>query len=35
MIATLGYYRSQTLAPTDPRDVTVIPSLSMKHTAWK
>lgn len=34
MIGTLGYYRAQKLSPTDPRQVEVIPSLSMTKTAW-
>lgn len=34
MIGVLGYYRAQKLPPTDPRDVEVIPSLSMTKTAW-
>jgi len=35
MIATLGYYFAQGNAPTDPRELKVIPSLSMTQTAWK
>lgn len=34
MIATLGYFRAQTLPPTDPLDVEVLPSISMTRTAW-
>lgn len=34
MIATLGYYHAQKLAPTDPRQVTVRPVLSMTETPW-
>lgn len=34
MIATLGYYAAQSLSPTDPRTLDVIPSLSMRQTAW-
>ncbi len=34
MIATLGYYMSQTVAPTDPYSLEVVPSLSMTKTAW-
>ena len=34
MIATLGYYYAQKQAPTDPFEVEVIPSLSMKNTVW-
>lgn len=34
MIATLGYYEAQKLQPVDPRSLEVIPSLSMRHTAW-
>ena len=34
MIATLGYYVAQRLAPTSPQDLEVIPSLSMTKTAW-
>ena len=34
MIATLGYYQAQTKPATDPRDLEVIPSLSMSQTAW-
>lgn len=34
MIATLGYYQAQIVAPTDPRDLEVIPSLSMATTTW-
>ena len=34
MIATLGYYYAQGNAPVDPRDMDVVPSLSMTKTAW-
>ena len=34
MIATLGYYRAQKLAPADPYTLEVVPSLSMTKTAW-
>lgn len=34
MIATLGYYMSQHVTPTDPRHLDVIPSISMTKTAW-
>jgi len=34
MIAALGYYMHQSLPPTDPRQLEVIPSLSMTKTAW-
>lgn len=34
MIATLGYYYSQKNNPTEPRDLDVIPSLSMTKTTW-
>lgn len=34
MIATLGYYMSQHVQPTDPRHLDVIPSISMTKTAW-
>ena len=34
MIATLGYYKTQILPPTDPRRLDVIPSISMTKTAW-
>jgi len=34
MIATLGYYQSLALPPTDPRKLQAIPSLSMNDTAW-
>lgn len=34
MIATLGYYYAQGNDPTDPRDLEVVPSLSMTKTAW-
>lgn len=35
MIASLGYYAAQVLSPTDPRTLDVIPSLSMRSTAWQ
>ena len=34
MIACLGYYVALEKVPTDPRDLEVIPSLSMTKTAW-
>lgn len=34
MIATLGYFHALKLAPTDPYDVEVMPSISMAKTAW-
>jgi N6-L-threonylcarbamoyladenine synthase len=34
MIASLGYYYAQANQPTDPRDLEIIPSLSMTKTAW-
>ncbi|HEY0964898.1 MAG TPA: tRNA (adenosine(37)-N6)-threonylcarbamoyltransferase complex transferase subunit TsaD [Candidatus Saccharimonadales bacterium] len=34
MIATLAYYQSQVVEPTDPHTLHAVPSLSMKHTAW-
>lgn len=34
MIASLGYYYAQANEPTDPRDLEVVPSLSMTKTAW-
>jgi N6-L-threonylcarbamoyladenine synthase len=34
MIATLGYYRAQRLAPSDPYSVEVMPSLSMTNSTW-
>ncbi len=34
MIATLGYYYAQKNVPIDPYSLEVIPSLSMKKTAW-
>lgn len=34
MIATLGYYYAQKKDPVDPRELEVIPSLSMTKTAW-
>jgi N6-L-threonylcarbamoyladenine synthase len=34
MIAALAYYMAQKLPATDPRDLEVIPSLSMTQTAW-
>jgi N6-L-threonylcarbamoyladenine synthase len=35
MIATLGYYYAQRNDPVSPRNVKVIPSLSMTKTAWR
>lgn len=34
MIATLGYYMAQKVAPSDPYNLEVQPSLSMTKTAW-
>jgi len=34
MIATLGYFYAQKVAPTDPYNLDVIPSLSMTKTTW-
>jgi N6-L-threonylcarbamoyladenine synthase len=34
MIASLGYFYAQAHTPTNPRDLEVIPSLSMTKTAW-
>ncbi|RYF28556.1 MAG: tRNA (adenosine(37)-N6)-threonylcarbamoyltransferase complex transferase subunit TsaD [Chloroflexi bacterium] len=34
MIGALAYYYAQQVAPTDPLDIEVIPSLSMTKTAW-
>ncbi len=34
MIASLGYYYAQKNQPTDPRDLEIVPSLSMTKTAW-
>lgn len=34
MIASLAYYYAQANPPTDPRDLEIIPSLSMTKTAW-
>lgn len=34
MIATLGYFQAQVAQPTTPSDVSVVPSLSMRKTAW-
>jgi N6-L-threonylcarbamoyladenine synthase len=34
MIASLGYFYAQKNKPTDPRDLEVVPSLSMTKTAW-
>lgn len=34
MIATLGYYYAQKNDPINPRDLEVVPSLSMTKTAW-
>lgn len=35
MIAALGYYRAQRVAPTDPYDLEVVPSLSMRDSVWQ
>ena len=35
MIATLAYYVSQHVSPTDPLELEVVPSLSMTKTAWR
>lgn len=35
MIATLGYYYAQQKQPTSPLELEVMPSLSMRQTAWK
>ena len=34
MIATLGYYYSQSVAPADPYELEVSPSISMSKTVW-
>ena len=34
MVASLGYFKSKKIAPTDPRDVDVNPSVSMAQTNW-
>lgn len=34
MIASLGFFYAEANAPTDPRDLEVVPSLSMTKTAW-
>jgi N6-L-threonylcarbamoyladenine synthase len=34
MIAALGYYQAQVVAPTPVDEVTVRPSLSMRDTVW-
>lgn len=34
MIGALGYYYAQKRAPVDPRELQVVPSLSMTKTAW-
>ena len=34
MIATLGYFYAQSLAPADPYSLEVVPSISMTKTAW-
>jgi N6-L-threonylcarbamoyladenine synthase len=34
MIAALGYYVAQKVPATDPRQVEVLPSISMTKTAW-
>lgn len=35
MIATLGYFYAQEMAPTSPLDLEVVPSLSMTKTSWQ
>lgn len=35
MIATLAYYVSQHVSPTEPLELEVVPSLSMTKTAWR
>ncbi len=35
MIASLGYFVSQAIPPSDPYTVQVVPSLSMRDTPWK
>lgn len=34
MVASLGYYKAQKIAPTDPHHLDVMPSISMSKTAW-
>lgn len=34
MIASLGYFYAQANEPTDPRNLEIVPSLSMTKTAW-
>lgn len=34
MVASLGYFKATKIAPTDPRHVDVIPSISMDKTVW-
>lgn len=34
MVASLGYFKAQKVAPTDPRHLEVIPSISMDQTVW-
>ena len=34
MVASLGYFVSRKISPTDPRSVEVLPSISMTKTAW-
>lgn len=34
MVAALGYYKAQRIDPTDPRQLDVIPSISMTQTVW-
>ena len=34
MIGCLGYYMARALAPVDPLDAEIIPSISMRETAW-
>jgi N6-L-threonylcarbamoyladenine synthase len=34
MVASLGYFKSQKTAPTDPRQVEITPSIPMLETGW-
>jgi len=34
MVASLGYFVSRKIKPADPRDIEVLPSISMTKTAW-
>jgi N6-L-threonylcarbamoyladenine synthase len=34
MVASLGYFKSQKIAPTDPRQVEISPSSSMSEAGW-